>query len=225
MTIGVKSVGEPDGQPADNVRVFPGWPGLFGSSVTATNTGWAVAPIWPQSDPFDPVGTWPGSGRVLIGQFSSQGAIAIEGAMVIQYRSNGVTEQREIEFTNDYPRCSGDPSICVAHPCFQSSACDGSLCMWGGLSPSPDCNGNLVLDSCEIDWGTSLDLNGNGVPDQCDPPCPWDCADVNDGTVGIVDFLALLAQWGQVGTSCDIDGFGVGIVDFLSLLGNWGACP
>ncbi len=54
--------------------------------------------------------------------------------------------------------------------------------------------------------------------------CPWDCGD-QDGTVGIVDFLALLGQWGQVGSSCDFDGGGVGIVSFLDLLGNWGPCP
>ncbi len=53
--------------------------------------------------------------------------------------------------------------------------------------------------------------------------CPWDCGD-DDGTVGIVDFLALLAQWGGPGT-CDFDGGGVGITDFLELLANWGACP
>ncbi len=40
------------------------------------------------------------------------------------------------------------------------------------------------------------------------PACPWDCAD-GDGTVGILDFLGLLAQWSQVGTSCDFDGGGV----------------
>ncbi len=56
------------------------------------------------------------------------------------------------------------------------------------------------------------------------PLCPWDCGD-NNGNVGIVDFLALLAQWGQVGTPCDFDGGGVGITDFLALLGNWGPCP
>ncbi len=55
--------------------------------------------------------------------------------------------------------------------------------------------------------------------------CPWDCGADNDGNVGIVDFLALLAQWGQVGTDCDIDGGGVGITDFLLLLANWGPCP
>jgi len=54
--------------------------------------------------------------------------------------------------------------------------------------------------------------------------CPWDCGN-GDGVVGINDFLALLAQWGQVGTSCDFDGGGVGIVDFLDLLANWGPCP
>ncbi len=60
---------------------------------------------------------------------------------------------------------------------------------------------------------------------QCDEPsCPQDCGDM-DGNVGINDFLALLAQWGSVGSSCDIDGGGVGINDFLDLLANWGPCP
>ncbi len=54
--------------------------------------------------------------------------------------------------------------------------------------------------------------------------CPWDCGGDNDDNVGIVDFLALLAQWGGPG-SCDFDGGGVGIVDFLKLLANWGPCP
>ncbi len=55
-------------------------------------------------------------------------------------------------------------------------------------------------------------------------PCPWDCGDL-DGDVGIIDFLATLAQWGQVETSCDFDGDGVGTTDFLELLANWGVCP
>ncbi len=56
------------------------------------------------------------------------------------------------------------------------------------------------------------------------PPCPWDCGD-SDGEVGIVDFLALLAQWNIVGAPCDFDGGGVGINDFLELLASWGPCP
>jgi len=31
-----------------------------------------------------------------------------------------------------------------------------------------DCNGNRVVDSCEIDLGLTLDCNENGVPDSCD---------------------------------------------------------
>jgi hypothetical protein len=55
-------------------------------------------------------------------------------------------------------------------------------------------------------------------------PCPWDCGN-NDDDVGVVDFLAMLAQWGQVGASCDFDDDGVSVADFLALLANWGPCP
>ena len=55
-------------------------------------------------------------------------------------------------------------------------------------------------------------------------PCPWDCADSN-GEVGTADLLALLSQWGQIGTSCDFQGNAVGTTDLLELLSNWGVCP
>ena len=89
---------------------------------------------------------------------------------------------------------------------------------------SPDCNGNGIPDECEIAAGAVADDNGNGIPDECESACPWDCGD-GDGEVGIVDFLALLSQWDEVGAPCDFDGGGVGITDFLKLLGNWGMCP
>jgi len=55
------------------------------------------------------------------------------------------------------------------------------------------------------------------------PPCP---ADINgDGVVDVLDFLALLADWGGGGPA-DVDGDGVvGILDFLAILAAWGACP
>jgi hypothetical protein len=53
--------------------------------------------------------------------------------------------------------------------------------------------------------------------------CLEDCGSP-DGHIGIDDFLALLSQWGEVDTSCDIDGGGVGITDLLHLLGRWGPC-
>ncbi len=58
-------------------------------------------------------------------------------------------------------------------------------------------------------------------------PFPVKLGDIDgDGIVGIVDFLALLADWGACTQTCcladlDLDGT-VGITDFLLLLGNWG---
>jgi len=37
-----------------------------------------------------------------------------------------------------------------------------------GLPAASDCNGNGLLDSCEVGTGAAPDCNGNGVPDSCD---------------------------------------------------------
>ena len=118
---------------------------------------------------------------------------------------------------------NGDPAV----------ACAGSALWvdtnlptenWGFLVN--DCDGDGTYDAVAIISGQSQDENGNGIPDECEAvQCPWDCGGDNDGTVGIIDFLALLGQWGQVGSPCDFDGGGVGITDFLKLLGQWGPCP
>jgi hypothetical protein len=57
------------------------------------------------------------------------------------------------------------------------------------------------------------------------PLCPWDCGVPPDGLVSVLDFLAMLSQWGGPG-SCDfnIDGV-VSILDFLAMLAHWGPCP
>ena len=38
-------------------------------------------------------------------------------------------------------------------------------------------------------------------------PCPWDCdgGESTDGTVGITDFLTLLAQWDGPGNGSEVD--------------------
>jgi hypothetical protein len=58
-------------------------------------------------------------------------------------------------------------------------------------------------------------------------PCPWDCQPVPNGDVDVPDFLAILAQWGMSGTSCDFGTGdpGVGINEFLDFLANFGPCP
>ncbi len=39
----------------------------------------------------------------------------------------------------------------------------------GKGDPIPDCNGNGIWDYCDINGGGSLDLDGDGVPDECGP--------------------------------------------------------
>jgi hypothetical protein len=58
--------------------------------------------------------------------------------------------------------------------------------------------------------------------------CPSDCRQTPDGVVGVGDFLALLATWGDAAgdSPCDIEHNGVvNEEDFLRLLAEWGPCP
>ena len=90
---------------------------------------------------------------------------------------------------------------------------------------SGDCNDNGIPDECEIAAGTLADKDGNGIPDKCEPAkCSADLDE--DGIVGILDLLALLAAWGpNPDHPADFNGDGaVGILDLLELLANWGPC-
>jgi carboxypeptidase D len=56
------------------------------------------------------------------------------------------------------------------------------------------------------------------------PPCPADLD--GDGLVNVVDFLQLLAAWGNAGGPEDINGDGtVSVLDLLEMLAAWGPCP
>ena len=62
--------------------------GITGTQLFLTNSGWAVTPVDPQTDPFDPAYVQ-GNGTVLIGQFSTADGTAISGTFLIQYTGNG----------------------------------------------------------------------------------------------------------------------------------------
>ncbi len=117
---------------------------------------------------------------------------------------------------------SGDVAVIGAPGNYDAGTSSGSTYVFGSLS---DCNDNSTLDLCDIADGTSKDANGNGIPDECEPrDCPADLD--GDGSVGILDLLALLAAWGSdPGGPPDFDGDGtVGIFDLLILLASWGLC-
>ena len=95
----------------------------------------------------------------------------------------------------------------------------GSAYYFAGFS---DCNDNDTVDLCDIADGQSDDVNGNGIPDECEAPCPWDLD--GSGDVGVKDLLILLGEWGpNPGHPADFDGGGeVRVEDLLSLLGDGG---
>jgi hypothetical protein len=95
------------------------------------------------------------------------------------------------------------------------------------------CDGSGIFTGhpCETSNGYQLCIT---VADTCDGPCgacetgdPCPADLDGDGSVGVVDFLVLLAQWGtDPGGPPDFDGDGtVGMSDFLVLVGDWGPCP
>ena len=117
-----------------------------------------------------------------------------------------------------------------------TSAVDPLLCpdgTWVELkleylaATSADCDGNGVLDSCQIAAGDAPDANHNGIIDSCEAPLTVCPGDVNgDHVVGAQDLALLLGAWGSTNASADIDGNGVvGAPDLALLLGAWGACP
>lgn len=87
----------------------------------------------------------------------------------------------------------------------------------GVVRVNPDCNGNGILDSCEIGADPSLDQNGNGILDVCDALADLD----GDGDVDGTDLGLLLGAWNTAGPG-DLNGDGiVDAVDLGALLAAW----
>jgi DNA-binding beta-propeller fold protein YncE len=70
-----------------------------------------------------------------------------------------------------------------------------------------DCNDNQRPDNCDIAAGYSLDLNGNGVPDECEHFCYADCN--GDGTLNLTDFGCFQTKFSLGLAYADCNGDGV----------------
>lgn len=101
VTIGVKAVG-PNGQPADKMTITPGFPGVSGTALSTTVSGWAITPDEPAADPFNP-DYYLGNGQILIGQFSTADGTGISGTFLIQYVSNGAPGSQVVSFSHVVP--------------------------------------------------------------------------------------------------------------------------
>jgi len=118
----------------------------------------------------------------------------------------------------DYRLQAGSPCIDAGHNWAIAGITDIDL----------DGNPRFAADKNDFDPGCGVPVVVDmGAYEFQGDPFPVKFGDINgDGIVGIVDFLALLGNWGQCEPGCchadlDIDG-DVGITDFLLLLGNWG---
>jgi hypothetical protein len=86
-----------------------------------------------------------------------------------------------------------------------------------------DCNSNGVSDTCDIAYGTSVDLDENGVPDECQGACPGDAN--GDGVSDINDILAVIGAFETTDAQTDVDGSGfVDIDDLLQVISFFGSC-
>lgn len=114
--------------------------------------------------------------------------------------------------------------------CATSEICipKGACCFATGFCID-DTTESFCLQTTSNVWlGEGIICAGDGTPDSaCPPPCPTDCAALQDGNTNVTDLLALLAGWGLPG-SCDMappggDGT-INVTDLLALLAAWGPC-
>jgi hypothetical protein len=102
---------------------------------------------------------------------------------------------------------------------------------WGSLynfrfdADTPPVEADVTITPFRVGLPLALTAPAMAPSSQSSLQCPWDLN--GDGSVGIVDFLDLLTQWGtDPGGPPDFDGDqNVGIVDLLELFSRWGDCP
>ena len=159
--------------------------------------------------------TWTGSADCAVQPFQWHDWRYIDPAVF----NNAITPAGTVTITFT-PSVAVDPNLCTAGSWIEASI------EYVGVAPS-DCNGNGVLDTCEIADGITPDVNGNGRPDDCESAlelCPADLT--GDGTVNGADLGVLLSAWNQsgiVGADLNRDGM-VNGADLGDMLSAWGAC-
>jgi hypothetical protein len=106
VTIGVKATG-PLGQPVDGTTLVNFPQPIAGTSISTSNGSWAILGPMPQGNPFDPINSFPGDGRVLIGQFSMEipadTPYGITGQLLVKFVSDGVVSPVYVTFSSVVP--------------------------------------------------------------------------------------------------------------------------
>jgi len=195
--------------------LMPPWPGFGSSTLTTTDSAWVITPVDAQGAPDT-------GGRVLLGQFTSDGT-GIVGRFLIQFITGGVHMQAAVGFchSNQEGPCfagdlDGDNLVTI----------DDFLLLLADWGPCTDCPADIDNDGL-VGITDFLALLGNWTVFVDVPTGAEVGADLNgDGVVGIADLLILLSCQGPAQGDCnvaDIDGDGtIGVNDLLLLIANWG---
>ncbi len=145
------------------------------------------------SGPFDSLDSWSTFDAAGVGGQTEgyAGGVAVNGWMYFAPSHNGTSYHSEVlrlettgAFTNPASWSAFDPGAAGVGPDadgFIGAVTDGRFVYFGPWtngdfhgqvlrfdSSGGDCNGNGVLDSCDIASGESSDNNGNGIPDECE---------------------------------------------------------
>jgi len=100
ITIGARS-SSPDFP--DATVITPGFPdGITGTQLFTNESGWAVTPIDPQSDPFN-TDYSSGNGEILIAQFATANGTGFSGTMLLRFVTNGSAVQNIQSFFHVVP--------------------------------------------------------------------------------------------------------------------------
>ncbi len=133
-----------------------------------------------------------------------------------------------VEFTSGEFESVRNGSNSIVLEFTPSAAVNTRNCVDGGLwvrvefvADAPfDCNGNGQDDACDLVQAISMDVNCNGIPDECEGGVPGDIT--ADGRIDGADLSALLGSWGTSNPDADVDGSGwVDGTDLALVLGNW----
>ncbi len=209
ITIGIET-----NEGLDSTLLLPPWPGFEAATLSMTNAGWFITPVDAQGAPDN-------DGRVLLGQFTSDGS-GIEGSFLIQFVTGGVHMQGAVGFchSNQEGPClegdvDGDNLVTIDD--FLALLAD-----WGSCKGCPaDIDGDGTVGINDF-----LTLLGNWTTISPVPTGDGVDADLNgDGVVNVMDLLILLGCHGPAIDDCvvaDIDGDrAVGATDLLLLIANW----
>jgi predicted outer membrane repeat protein len=193
--------------------------------------------LWGNTAPIGPeialTGTYPVDATISYSDVQGgMGGVYVEPGFTLNWGSGNIDADPLFADAggSDYHLSPGSPCIdagdnAAVPPDTEDLDDDGDV-----LEPTPyDLDGNprFVDDSCKVDTG----LGDPPLVDMGAYEFQGCSCDLNgDGSVGVNDFLILLAAWGPCGDcdNCpaDFDGdCSVGVTDFLQLLAHWGPCP